>query len=308
MKLVVLYILAMPIAAGLRRRLGPPEDGPRRPVNPGPHGLTEILYAFASAANNNGSAFGGLTATSNWYTTTLGLAMLVGRFFLIIPALAIAGSLVRKPKLPSPPARSPPTRRCSSASSLGVDPDRRRPHLLPRARARPHRRAPRRCEAPSMSSHHPQPDRAAVEHAPAEVTAPGARRPQAVRPGDHRAGRSGTASASSTPFTLIRNPVMFVVEVGSVLTTLLFFRDLGSSTAIGERVRRAGQPLAVVHGAVRQLRRGDGGGPGQGAGGDAAQDPGRDRRPRPPGRTAAWSRSRRRARSSATSASSRLAR
>ena len=55
--------------------------------NPGPHGFTEILYAFTSAANNNGSAFAGITAATHWMDTTLGLAMLVGRFFLIIPVL-----------------------------------------------------------------------------------------------------------------------------------------------------------------------------------------------------------------------------
>jgi K+-transporting ATPase ATPase A chain len=59
-----------------------------------------MMYAFASASNNNGSAFAGLTVTSNWYQTTLGLCMLIGRFFLIVPTLAIAGSLVRKQKVP----------------------------------------------------------------------------------------------------------------------------------------------------------------------------------------------------------------
>ena len=63
----------------------------RRSSTPGPHGFTEILYAFTSAANNNGSAFAGITANTQWMNTTLGIAMLVGRFFLIIPTLAIAG-------------------------------------------------------------------------------------------------------------------------------------------------------------------------------------------------------------------------
>lgn len=68
--------------------------------NPGAHGLSEVLYAFASAAGNNGSAFAGLGAAQPWYATTVGIAMLVGRFFLIIPALAIAGSLGRKQRVP----------------------------------------------------------------------------------------------------------------------------------------------------------------------------------------------------------------
>jgi K+-transporting ATPase ATPase A chain len=64
--------------------------------NPGPHGLSEILYAFASATGNNGSAFAGLNANTAWYNVTIGLATLVGRFMVIIPVLAIAGNLARK--------------------------------------------------------------------------------------------------------------------------------------------------------------------------------------------------------------------
>lgn len=64
--------------------------------NQGPHGLSEILYAFSSATGNNGSAFAGLTANTPWYNTTLGIAMLVGRFLMIVPIMALAGSLVQK--------------------------------------------------------------------------------------------------------------------------------------------------------------------------------------------------------------------
>jgi K+-transporting ATPase ATPase A chain len=64
--------------------------------NQGPHGLGEILYAFSSATGNNGSAFAGLTANTPWYNTTLGLAMLFGRFLMIVPILALAGSLAGK--------------------------------------------------------------------------------------------------------------------------------------------------------------------------------------------------------------------
>ncbi len=100
-KLVVLYILAMPAAvvifAGAAVLLQTALAGR---FNDGPHGLTEIVYAYASASNNNGSAFAGLTVTSQWYQTTLGLCMLIGRFFLAIPVLAIAGSVVRKQKVP----------------------------------------------------------------------------------------------------------------------------------------------------------------------------------------------------------------
>lgn len=65
----------------------------------GPHGLTEVLYAYASAANNNGSAFGGLTVTSGFFQTTLGIAMLLGRFLPIVAVLALAGLLARQPRV-----------------------------------------------------------------------------------------------------------------------------------------------------------------------------------------------------------------
>ena len=64
--------------------------------NQGPHGLSEMLYAFSSATGNNGSAFAGLTANTPWYNTTLGLAMLIGRFLMIVPIMAMAGSLAQK--------------------------------------------------------------------------------------------------------------------------------------------------------------------------------------------------------------------
>jgi K+-transporting ATPase ATPase A chain len=69
--------------------------------NPGPHGLSEVLYAFSSAGNNNGSAFAGLGANTPFYNTALGVAMFLARYWLAIPALAIAGSLVRKKKVPA---------------------------------------------------------------------------------------------------------------------------------------------------------------------------------------------------------------
>ena len=77
-----------------------PDFGTPSIANPGPHGLSEILYAYSSAAANNGSAFGGLTVNTDWYNTTLGVTMLCGRFFMIIPPLAIAGSLGRKKRVP----------------------------------------------------------------------------------------------------------------------------------------------------------------------------------------------------------------
>ncbi len=70
-------------------------------ANPGPHGFSEVLYAFSSVANNNGSAFAGLNANTFFYNTALGLAMFLGRFWVIIPVLAIAGSLAKKKLVPA---------------------------------------------------------------------------------------------------------------------------------------------------------------------------------------------------------------
>jgi K+-transporting ATPase ATPase A chain len=69
--------------------------------NNGPHGLSEILYAFSSGAGNNGSAFAGLSGNTPWYNTTLGLDMLFGRFLMIVPIMALAGSLVQKKVAPA---------------------------------------------------------------------------------------------------------------------------------------------------------------------------------------------------------------
>ena len=100
MKLLTLYILAMP-AALLGFAAASMTLDSAATYQPGPHGLSEVLYNFASAANNNGSAFAYQGTGTQWYTVTQGIAMLIGRFFLIIPALAIAGSLAGRPKVPS---------------------------------------------------------------------------------------------------------------------------------------------------------------------------------------------------------------
>jgi K+-transporting ATPase ATPase A chain len=76
-------------------------------LNPGAHGFSEVLYAFSSASNNNGSAFAGLSANTPFYNTALGLAMLFGRYWLAVPVLAIAGALARKKIVPSGPGTLP---------------------------------------------------------------------------------------------------------------------------------------------------------------------------------------------------------
>ena len=78
-------------------------------ANHGPHGLSEILYAYTSAAGNNGSAFAGLNANTPWYNTSLGIAMFIGRFLMLIPMLAIAGNLVTKKSVPATAGTFPVT-------------------------------------------------------------------------------------------------------------------------------------------------------------------------------------------------------
>ena len=78
-------------------------------ANPGVHGFSEILYAFTSAANNNGSAFAGLSANTPFYNTLLGIAMWLGRFLVIVPVLAIAGSLAAKKHTPATAGSFPTT-------------------------------------------------------------------------------------------------------------------------------------------------------------------------------------------------------
>jgi len=99
MKLVVLYILAMPFAV-LTFAAASVLIDTAATFQPGAHGLSEVLYNFASTGNNNGSAFAYQGTGTRWYTTTQGLSMLMGRFFTIIPALAIGGSLAAKPRVP----------------------------------------------------------------------------------------------------------------------------------------------------------------------------------------------------------------
>ena len=89
-------------------------------TNPGPHGLSQMLYAFVSGAGNNGSAFGGLTANTPWYDTTIGFDMLLGRFFMIIPMLAIAGNLAQKKYVPPSLGTFPVTTPLFSALLIGV--------------------------------------------------------------------------------------------------------------------------------------------------------------------------------------------
>jgi K+-transporting ATPase ATPase A chain len=102
MKYAALYFLTLPVliltASGLSIAMKTPQASI---LNPGPHGLTEVIYAFTSMANNNGSAFAGLTTATDWYNTVGGIVMLLGRFAPEIFALGLAGSLARQQPVPA---------------------------------------------------------------------------------------------------------------------------------------------------------------------------------------------------------------
>ena len=102
MKMASLLILIMPLTVlGLTAVAVSLSAGQSSVFNPGPHGFSEILYAFTSQGNNNGSAFAGLTGNTAFYNLTGALAMLISRFWLAVPTLALAGSLAAKKKMPA---------------------------------------------------------------------------------------------------------------------------------------------------------------------------------------------------------------
>jgi K+-transporting ATPase ATPase A chain len=96
-KMTILALLTLPLAIlGLTALATALPAGLAGVANTGPHGFSEILYAYSEAAGNNGSAFGGLSADTPFYNTTLAAGMMVGRFFFVVPLLAVAGSLAQK--------------------------------------------------------------------------------------------------------------------------------------------------------------------------------------------------------------------
>jgi K+-transporting ATPase ATPase A chain len=108
-KMAMLYVLIFPLSIlGLSATaLMMPNLGLSSLANSGPHGLSEILYAYTSATGNNGSAFAGISANTHWYNLSLAAAMLVGRFLMIVPMLAVAGSLAQKKYTPPSPGTFP---------------------------------------------------------------------------------------------------------------------------------------------------------------------------------------------------------
>lgn len=109
-KMAMLAVLCLPLSIlGFTAIASVIPTGLASIANPGPHGFSEILYAYTSGTANNGSAFGGLSGNTPWYNITIGLAMLMGRFLVIVPAMAIAGSLVAKKAAPQSAGTFPTT-------------------------------------------------------------------------------------------------------------------------------------------------------------------------------------------------------
>ena len=243
MKLVVLYLLFVPTLVLCFSAVSVLLDQAKASIlNPGPHGMTEVVYAFTSASNNNGSAFGGLTGNTDWFNTTLGLAMLGGRFLPIVVVLAIAGALARKQTVPA---------------TAGHLPDR---HAAVHEPARRRRAACRRPDVPAGAR-----PRAVPRGADALMAESTLRDPALL-------SRAAIDSVRKLdPRRMARNPVMFVVEIGSVLVTILAITD----PSVFAWLIAAWLWFTVL---FANLVRGGRGGTRQGAGGGAAKDPGRDRR------------------------------
>jgi K+-transporting ATPase ATPase A chain len=121
MKLAMLYILIFPlIILGYSAWSSVASYGTSSLNNSGPHGLSEILYAYTSGAGNNGSAFAGLNANTHWWNISLGLTMLAGRFLMIIPILGVAGSMLNKKTVPPGPGTFPTNGPLFTALLVGV--------------------------------------------------------------------------------------------------------------------------------------------------------------------------------------------
>ena len=190
-------------------------------ANAGPHGFTEVLYAYTSQTANNGSAFAGLTGNTPFYNLTGALSMLVGRFWMIVPAMAIAGSLAGKKTVAASGGTFPTTGGAFCRPARRRDPDRRRPHVLPGARARTRSSSISRCRPARRS----EPDRLEKRPWKPRNCASGCPRPHCLIP-TIILPAIGQAFVKLDPRSLAKNPVMFVLEVVTLLTTFLLVRDI----------------------------------------------------------------------------------
>ena len=233
MKMASLFILIPPFCALVGTAIAVSlAAGRAGTANPGAHGFCEILYAFSSAAGNNGSAFAGLSANTPFYNIALGHRH-VGRRASGRSCRCWRSPAAWPPRstCPRAPARCRPTRRCSSCCWRRGR-DRRRAGLLPGAGARA--RSSRSCSSLHL---HRQSDIAASEDSPS-TTAQRASRPLFDPPLVKAAIRDSFLKLA--PWVQWRNPVMFVVLVGSVLITALWLAQLGG------HLRAEGSPGFVL--------------------------------------------------------------
>ena len=209
--MAMLYVLVFPLMILVLhrhlRRWSP--AGTSRAQQRRPARLSEILYAYTSTPGNNGSAFAGLNADTSCYNTLLGLAMLIGRFLMIVPMLALAGILAEEAVAPESAGTFPVTTPAVHGAARRRDRHRRRADVLPGARPW------------GRSSSIPDAGREALLTMARHQAS--ALRPLIVRPAIL------DSFVKLTPRHMVRNPVMFVVEVGSVLTT----RRAGSGLVAG---------------------------------------------------------------------------
>ena len=285
-KLASLYILVTPtlVLAGTALSFALP--GVRADVesvsiwNPGVHGLSEVLYAFTSAANNNGSAFAGLTANTPWLNTALGVAMLLGRFVPIVLVLALAGSLARQDVVPSTAGTLPDLHPAVRGPARRRRDHRHRTHLLPRTHAgSPGGRARLTMSTSNCSS--PLPTRT-PEPRPSEPKL----RARAFSWAQLVQALPGAAAQAQPAPPCGATRSCSWSWVGAALTTV--HRDRRAVHRRRRRVRRHRRAdrlhrrhrgLALAHRAVREPRRVGRRRPRQGAGREPAQDPHEHDRP-----------------------------
>ena len=233
MKLVVLYILFVPIVilafAGASVVM---KSALHSLNNDGPHGLSEIVYAFTSASNNNGSAFAGLTGNTQWFNTTQAICFWVGRFFLMVPVLAIAGSLGRKQAVPPSAGTFPTTSPLFAGLLTGVVLIVVGLTYFPVVALGP------RSSTLSASSRR-SPMVTPIDNQTATAVGP----PATLDHQSHRRSASLLDAAimrraaidsviKLDPRQMARSPVMFIVEIGSVITTVLAIRDASGFAAL----------------------------------------------------------------------------
>ena len=273
-------------------------EGLAGPLNAGPHGFSEILYAYSSQTANNGSAFAGLAGDTPFYNVTGAFAMLLGRYGMIVPVLALAGSMAAKRRLAPSIGTFPTTGVLWSILIVGVVIVVGALAFFPALALGPIVEQLLRDAGTvfwmSLSRSLLSVDLGrGTRRFQRFVTLGGAKpsgeppRPRGVLDPDLLRAALPQAIRKLDPRLLSRNPVMFVVEITALLVTLIW-AGAGHGAA-GHARRRCrlpvpGRHLAVVHGPLRHLRGGRRGGPRPRAGRDAAADAIGDHGPSPPSR------------------------